>query len=49
MRGITITRVAHREDLRLLVMLRWIAVVGQVFTIAVVDRLMGLPLPLQNA
>ncbi|MDQ8029282.1 MAG: ATP-binding protein [Brevundimonas sp.] len=47
MKSITITRVAHREDLRLLVMLRWIAVVGQLITMAVVDRLMGIPLPLQ--
>ena len=46
MNGVSITEAANRENLRLLIMLRWTAVVGQVVTIAVVDRLMGIPLPL---
>ena len=45
MSGHSITQAANRENLRLLILLRWIAVAGQVATIAVVGRLMGLPLP----
>lgn len=46
MSGTTITETANRDNLRLLVMLRWIAVVGQLATITAVDRLMGIALPL---
>ncbi len=37
---------ANRENLRLLILLRWIAVIGQVLTIAVVQVLIGIDLPL---
>lgn len=46
MSGIGISEEASREDLRLLIMLRWIAVAGQVVTVAAVHILMGVVLPL---
>ncbi len=48
MTGVTITQAANRENLRLLIMLRWIAVVGQMVTIGVVHQLMHVPLPLEG-
>lgn len=48
MNGITITQAANRENLRLLIMLRWIAVAGQLVTIGVVHQLMHVPLPLER-
>lgn len=47
MNGVTITQAVNRENLRLLIMLRWIAVVGQLVTIGVVHQLMQVPLPLE--
>jgi two-component system sensor histidine kinase RegB len=38
--------VAATENMRQLVQLRWIAVAGQLVTILVVDRILGVPLPL---
>jgi two-component system sensor histidine kinase RegB len=46
--GVTITQAANRENLRLLIMLRWIAVAGQMVTIGVVHQLMHVPLPLEG-
>lgn len=37
---------ANRENLRLLILLRWIAVIGQILTIAVVQVVIGIDLPL---
>ena len=41
-----ITRASSRANLRLLIQLRWIAVVGQIVTIGVVHAVMGIALPL---
>lgn len=42
----SILNAANRENLRLLILLRWIAVVGQIVTIATVHNGLGMTLPL---